>query len=599
MSEAEPSKPGQDPGHDPGQNNNELVDDGPDSPIPEMIALLDDEMSMMMETELSNRRLMSLGTDLLRMQSVLDGYQLRIAATLETRAACVQETGLKTTGWFALHGNMSRTEAKHRVQTANKLQRIMPNVVDAVTDGRLSFEHAKIMARATNSRIEQEMAQASEFFIKAAENQSVDAWRRDVQAFAELVDEDGGYDPNRDIERNKLRCRASGSSIKITGELHGEIAQTAQQALNRMADEMFRKFTNDREVESSLEVPPRSTLMALGFVELCRRGRAVDLFASKGPKPDVTVVVQAHDASKVHSPDGVELSKDKVPRKRPNVGPSPALLQELSKYAWFDPDDFNSNGHGGDAVSGADSSDVIEHYLVCDPVLRPVVVDSLGTPLDAGRTIRLATPTQRHALSVRDFGCIWPGCDDPPHWCDAHHVVPWQQGGPTDLANLASLCRHHHVVTHLPGWKMFIHESTNEYAWETPSGRILHAQRNEPADVAGLASEVAQQVADTRAERRAELHKNQDHPSGNHDQSSSNQGQPSSSQTQPRENWTSSSQPVTNSHGDLDSPSNLNERSTTAQGDVNPFERDPIETNLIEPNLIGTNSNEPDEPDAA
>ena len=33
-------------------------------------------------------------------------------------------------------------------------------------------------------------------------------------------------------------------------------------------------------------------------------------------------------------------------------------------------------------------------------------------------------------------GCRWPGCDRPPGWCEAHHLVWWEQDGRTDLDNL-------------------------------------------------------------------------------------------------------------------------------------------------------------------
>ncbi|MCA0295092.1 MAG: HNH endonuclease [Actinobacteria bacterium] len=39
---------------------------------------------------------------------------------------------------------------------------------------------------------------------------------------------------------------------------------------------------------------------------------------------------------------------------------------------------------------------------------------------------------------------MFPGCDAPPSACEAHHVVPWQQGGPTALWNLVLLCHPHH-----------------------------------------------------------------------------------------------------------------------------------------------------------
>ncbi|MEZ5295977.1 MAG: HNH endonuclease signature motif containing protein [Ilumatobacteraceae bacterium] len=40
-----------------------------------------------------------------------------------------------------------------------------------------------------------------------------------------------------------------------------------------------------------------------------------------------------------------------------------------------------------------------------------------------------------------------PGCDTTFTMCEVHHLLPFEHGGPTDLANLIPLCsRHHHVV---------------------------------------------------------------------------------------------------------------------------------------------------------
>ncbi|MCC6183624.1 MAG: HNH endonuclease, partial [Microthrixaceae bacterium] len=58
------------------------------------------------------------------------------------------------------------------------------------------------------------------------------------------------------------------------------------------------------------------------------------------------------------------------------------------------------------------------------------------------------------ALAVRDGHCVFPGCDRPASWCDAHHVTRHTDGGPTTIDNLALLCRHHHGVIHRTGWHM-------------------------------------------------------------------------------------------------------------------------------------------------
>jgi hypothetical protein len=36
----------------------------------------------------------------------------------------------------------------------------------------------------------------------------------------------------------------------------------------------------------------------------------------------------------------------------------------------------------------------------------------------------------------------------PPHWTDAHHLVHWVDGGPSDLGNAALLCQRHHTIVH-------------------------------------------------------------------------------------------------------------------------------------------------------
>lgn len=89
--------------------------------------------------------------------------------------------------------------------------------------------------------------------------------------------------------------------------------------------------------------------------------------------------------------------------------------------------------------------------LACDAGIIPVVLGRKGEVLDVGRESRLVTQPLRNALIQRDGGCSFPGCTAPPSWCDAHHLIEWIRGGPTDLWNLALLCRHHHRETHSKG----------------------------------------------------------------------------------------------------------------------------------------------------
>ncbi len=85
--------------------------------------------------------------------------------------------------------------------------------------------------------------------------------------------------------------------------------------------------------------------------------------------------------------------------------------------------------------------------LACDAKIRGLLKGADGTAVDLGRAQRLASDKQRRLLAARDHGCRFPGCTNT-RYVDAHHVVEWEDGGPTDLANLISLCNRHHRLIH-------------------------------------------------------------------------------------------------------------------------------------------------------
>ncbi|WP_340288665.1 HNH endonuclease signature motif containing protein, partial [Aquipuribacter hungaricus] len=96
----------------------------------------------------------------------------------------------------------------------------------------------------------------------------------------------------------------------------------------------------------------------------------------------------------------------------------------------------------------------VTRRLTCDAVLQRVVTTPSLGPLDVGREHRLVTLAQRRALAARDGGCTVPGCGAPPDWCDAHHIVHWADGGPSDLDNYTLLCPGHHTAVHAGTWQV-------------------------------------------------------------------------------------------------------------------------------------------------
>lgn len=93
-------------------------------------------------------------------------------------------------------------------------------------------------------------------------------------------------------------------------------------------------------------------------------------------------------------------------------------------------------------------SKVPRHRIPTSPP-EPATVTVDLSPLDLGRTQRLASNAQWRALLARSGGtCEILGCSIPHQRCRAHHLQYWEHGGPTDLANLLLVCTHHHATLH-------------------------------------------------------------------------------------------------------------------------------------------------------
>jgi hypothetical protein len=80
------------------------------------------------------------------------------------------------------------------------------------------------------------------------------------------------------------------------------------------------------------------------------------------------------------------------------------------------------------------------------------------------------TPALRHLVQIRHATCVFPGCRRPAKQCDADHTIPYDDGGPTCLCNLASLCRRHHQTKQALRWALK-QTSPGTMTWTTPSGR--------------------------------------------------------------------------------------------------------------------------------
>ncbi|MDM4139156.1 MULTISPECIES: HNH endonuclease signature motif containing protein [Mycobacterium] len=91
-------------------------------------------------------------------------------------------------------------------------------------------------------------------------------------------------------------------------------------------------------------------------------------------------------------------------------------------------------------------TDAERRYLTCDAT-GEIWFERHGEPIGAGRATRLINRRLRRALEHRDRSCVVPGCG-VTRGLHAHHIRHWEDGGPTELANLVLLCPYHHRLHH-------------------------------------------------------------------------------------------------------------------------------------------------------
>ena len=88
-------------------------------------------------------------------------------------------------------------------------------------------------------------------------------------------------------------------------------------------------------------------------------------------------------------------------------------------------------------------------YLMCDAACE-VWFERHGRVIGSGRETRQISRRLRRVLEHRDRCCVVPGCG-ATRGLHAHHIQHWEDGGPTELANLVLLCPYHHRLHHRGG----------------------------------------------------------------------------------------------------------------------------------------------------
>ena len=241
--------------------------------------------------------------------------------------------------------------------------------------------------------------------------------------------------------------------VAVNGLLDPEAGQTLQAALEPLA-----RPANAEDGRSG------GQRRADALVELARRAlEGGRLPKTGGVRPQLLVTVDLDSLLGPGGPGG-EVAGGAVdgvwpldPAACRRLACDGAVTRVLVTRHQTDPDHDHDQLHHHDHDPLPDPTDEAALAARLQEAMRllpPTLGGAPTQPLELGRSTRVVSPAQRAALVVRDRGCVVPGCDRPPAWCEGHHLVHWLDGGPTDLDNLALVCRAHHRAVHEGGWRL-------------------------------------------------------------------------------------------------------------------------------------------------
>jgi hypothetical protein len=381
----------------------------------------------------------------------LEGQWLRELAAVDARGAAGAEDGTQadsTAGWLRRRAQLGAADAHQRVRVARALHRgPLAGTARALAAGEISSAHAAVLASGTQDLPGPTAAEAEPVLLAAARRLDPPRLRRLVAHLRDVADPDGADErAHRQHQRRGLWVSATlAGMVAVDGLLEAEAGETLLAALEPLA--------RPAAADDQRSAPQRR---ADALTELARRAlEGGRLPQTAGVRPQVTVTIELASLLGERGMPGGEgdwagLLPAEAARR---LACDAALTRSVV------------TGRHGDGDLGG----LAGRLRAAVARLPAALGGSPSEPLDLGRTTRVVSAAQRRSLAVRDGGCVFPGCDRPLAWCEAHHLRHWLTGGPTDLANLVLLCRTHHRAVHEGGWR--IRRQAGEHLTATPPHR--------------------------------------------------------------------------------------------------------------------------------
>ena len=365
------------------------------------------------------------GDEIAELCAHLDAAQYRLLTLLRRYDEEELWSGWRSCAhWLNWRAGISLCAARERLRAARRLADL-PLTSAQMEKGRLSWSKVRALTRMATAENEARLVEFAlhhtasqvERFVRAAKSAEV--------AMAAL---DGTSEM---AARRHLTVRMTGDGMyEVRGLLLPEVGALLVETLDTAVDELHRQeCAMEREADAATGEPDPPTPAP-----------------TPGLRPSQTE--RRHDALGAWLEDRAETKAQLVVH---TVAGGPEIL---------------ATEEGSHVPAGT------SRRLACDVEAVEVKRGRDGSVLDVGRRQRTVGWRLRKALDVRDGGCRFPGCGS--RHTQAHHAIPWSEGGETKLDNLILLCRFHHKAVHEGGWRVEMGQA-GAARFRDPTGRVVPA----------------------------------------------------------------------------------------------------------------------------
>ena len=352
-----------------------------------------------------------------RLRSEVDAAYAVAAARWDANAVWAADGAQSGAGWLNSHGETTKIGARVLLKRGRTL-RYCPAVTAAYRQGLIGTAKVDLMFKARKG-CEDLFGEHETDLVEQIRPLTVEQAAIVLRYWRRLATQGDDDTEPADTTDTVGLAPTLGGRFDVTGNLDGLAGKIWLDAIAAEIDTMFKNGVAHKDDGFT-----HGQRQAQALTELIRRG-ALPTTNNGAIRPLVHVIV------------------DEATLRGDSLDDVTQTLHRRCELA----------GHGGGPIPVATAQ-----RLICEGNVTRITTrtnpDGTTTVLDASPATRSATRRQRNALRERDHGCVFPGCDIPVEWCDAHHIHPYETGGPTIMDNLVLLCRFHHHQVHEGGFRL-------------------------------------------------------------------------------------------------------------------------------------------------